>query len=179
MWDISSPTRNWSHSPCVGRWSLNHWTVREVPWFSFEVAEPDHSSYGHIISLTAELISVCGSQPGREQGTCVFFVLGLPPPCLLSLHEACPSYFCRLFSAVVWDSEFKERIFQFSSIQSLSCVQLCDPMDCSMPDFPVHHQHPELAQTHVHRVSDAIQPYHPLLSPSPPAFSLSQHQGLF
>ena len=52
-------------------------------------------------------------------------------------------------------------------------------MDCSMPSFPVHHQLPELAQTHVHRVGDAIQPSHPLSSPSPRAFSISQHQGLF
>ena len=65
-----------------------------------------------------------------------------------------------------------------SSVQSLSHVQLCDPMDCSMPDFTVHHQLPELAQTHVHQVSDTIQPSHPLLSPSP-AFNLSQHQDLF
>ena len=52
-------------------------------------------------------------------------------------------------------------------------------MDCSMPDFPVHHQLLELAETPVHPVSYAIQPSHPLLSPSPPAFNLSQHQGLF
>ena len=52
-------------------------------------------------------------------------------------------------------------------------------MDCSTPGFPVRHQLPELAQSHVHRVGDAIQPSHPLLSPSPPAFNLSQHQGLF
>ena len=52
-------------------------------------------------------------------------------------------------------------------------------MDCSTPGFPVHHRLPELAQTHVHRVSDAIQPSHPLSSPSPPAFNLSHHQGLF
>ena len=52
-------------------------------------------------------------------------------------------------------------------------------MDCSMPGLPVHHQLPEFIQTHVHRVSDAIQPSHPLSSPSPPAFNLSQHQGLF
>ena len=52
-------------------------------------------------------------------------------------------------------------------------------MDCSTQGFPVHHQLPELAKTHVHRVGDAIQPAHPLLSPSPPAFNLSQHQGLF
>ena len=52
-------------------------------------------------------------------------------------------------------------------------------MDCNMPGLPVHHQLPEFTQTHGHRVSDAIQPSHPLLSPSPPAFNLSQHQGLF
>ena len=57
------------------------------------------------------------------------------------------------------------------------CPTLCDPMDNSTPGLPVHHQLPELAQTHVHRVGDAIQPSHPL-SPSSPAFSLSQHQGL-
>ena len=59
-----------------------------------------------------------------------------------------------------------------------SCPILCDPMDCSTPDFPVHHQLPELAPIHVHWVSDAIQPSYPLSSPFPPAFSLSQHQGL-
>jgi len=66
---------------------------------------------------------------------------------------------------------------QFSSVAQ-SCLTLCDPMVCSTPGFPVHHQLPELAQTHVHWVSDAIQPSHPLSSPSP-AFNLSQHQGLF
>ena len=67
----------------------------------------------------------------------------------------------------------------FSSVQLLSHVRLCDPMNRSMPGPAVHHQLPEFTQTHVHRVSDAIQPSHPLLSPSPPALNLSQHQGLF
>ena len=67
---------------------------------------------------------------------------------------------------------------QFSSVAQ-SCLTLCNPMGCSMPSFPVHHQLPEVAQTHVHQVANAIQPSHPLLSPSPPAFSLSQDQGLF
>ena len=70
-------------------------------------------------------------------------------------------------------------LFQFSSVQSLSRVQLCDPMNRSMPGLPVHHQLPEFTQTHVHRVCDAIQPSHPLLSPSPPAPNPSQHQSLF
>ena len=64
-------------------------------------------------------------------------------------------------------------------IQSLSCVQLCNPTDCSTPGFTVLHHLLELAQTHVHWDSDAIQPSHPLSPPSPPAFNLSQHQGLF
>ena len=67
---------------------------------------------------------------------------------------------------------------QFSSVAQ-SCPTLCDPMNRSTPGLPVHHQLPEFTQTHVHRVGDAIQPFHPLSSPSPPAFNLSQHQGLF
>ena len=59
------------------------------------------------------------------------------------------------------------------------CPVLFDPIDCSTPGFPVHHELLELGQTHVHRVGDAIQPSHSLLSPSPPAFNLSQHQSLF
>ena len=60
-----------------------------------------------------------------------------------------------------------------------SCSTLCDPMNCSTPGLPVHHQLPEFTQTHVHQVSDAIQPSHPLSSPSPPTANPSQHQSLF
>ena len=67
---------------------------------------------------------------------------------------------------------------QFSSVVQ-SCLTLCNPMNHSMPGPPVHHQLPESTQTHVHQVSDALQPSHPLSSPSPPALNLSQHQGLF
>ena len=77
----------------------------------------------------------------------------------------------------VWNRTHFRKL-QFSSVAQL-CLTFCDPMDCSMPGFPVINQLPELAQTHVRRVGDAIQPSHPLLSSSPPAFSLSQHQGLF
>ena len=66
---------------------------------------------------------------------------------------------------------------QFNAVTQ-SCLTLCDPMNCSMPGLPVHHQLLEFTQTHVHWVGDAIQPSHPLSSPSPPAFNLSQHQGL-
>ena len=70
----------------------------------------------------------------------------------------------------------KTKIMAFSPISSIqfssvtpSCLTLCEPMNCSTPGFPVHHQLPEFTQTHVHLVGDAIQPFHPLLSPSPPA----------
>ena len=66
-----------------------------------------------------------------------------------------------------------------SSSVTQSCLTLSDPMDCSMPGLPVHHQLRKFTQTHVYWVSDAIQQSHPLSAPSPPAFSLSQHQGLF
>ena len=81
---------------------------------------------------------------------------------------------------------FKEESVLSTSISSVrirsvtqSCPTLGDPMNCSTPGLPVHHQLPEFTQTHVHRVSDAIQPSHPLASPSPPAPNPSQHQSLF
>ena len=67
---------------------------------------------------------------------------------------------------------------QFSSVTQL-CLPLCNPMDCNTPGLPVHHQLQEFTQTHVHWAGDAIQPSHPLSCPSPPAFNLPQHQGLF
>ena len=95
----------------------------------------------------------------------------LPPPVFLLFF-----FFCLLGSLPSF-SFFQ--FFQFSSVAQL-CPTLCDPMDCSMPGLPVHHQLLEFTQTHVHRVGDASQPSHPLSSsPSPPAFNLSQHQGLF
>ena len=72
----------------------------------------------------------------------------------------------------------KSCLVQFSSVTQ-SCLTLCDPMNGSMPGLPVHHQLPEFTETHVHRVSDAIQPSHPLSSPSPPAPNPSQHESLF
>ena len=77
---------------------------------------------------------------------------------------------------------FKYRVsLKFTVFASVtqSCLTLWDPMNRSTPGLPVHHQLPEFTQTHVHWVSDAIQPSHPLSSPSPPAFNLSQYQGLF
>ena len=76
----------------------------------------------------------------------------------------------------IWYHLYMESKF---SSAAQSCPTLCDHMDCSTPGFPVHHQLPELAQTHVHQVGDAIQLSYPLSSPSPPAFNHSHHQNLF
>ena len=95
--------------------------------------------------------------------------------------------FCKGAKSTQWvnDSLFntinavgKTGSVQFSSVAQ-SCPSLCDPMNRSMPGLPVHHQLPEFTETHVHRFNDAIQPSHPLLSPSPPAPNPSQHQSLF
>ena len=81
---------------------------------------------------------------------------------------------CYWQTGLLWFWKPIDWSIQFSSITQ-SCLTLCNPMDCSTPGFPVHHQLPELTQTHVHRVADTIQPSHPLSSPSLP----SQYQGLF
>ena len=80
--------------------------------------------------------------------------------------------------ALIPELILKEKEVQFSSVAQ-SCPTLCNPMNCSTPGLPVHHQLLESTQTHVHKVGDAIQPSHPLSSPSPPALNLSPHQGLF
>ena len=92
----------------------------------------------------------------------------------ITLVPFCSQYCCNILKRTVrTETEIK-----FSSVAQ-SCLTFCNLMDCSTPGFHVHHQLPELAQTHIHRVGDTIQPSHPLSSPSPPAFNLSQHQGLF
>ena len=110
---------------------------------------------------------------GRSEKVMQFLACLLEHSCwsrqLLSKLSRC------LERTMLWGSPNE---FRFSSVTQ-SCMTLCDPMDCSTPGLPVHHQLPEFTQTHVHWVGDAIQPSHPLSSPSPPAFNLSQHQGLF
>ena len=87
------------------------------------------------------------------------------------------------FMIFKYQTDILKNSFSFSSVQfnsvAQSCPTLCDPMNRSTPGLPVHHQLPEFTQTHVHWVSDAIQPSHPLSSPSPLTFNLSQHQSLF
>ena len=121
-----------------------------------------------------------------------------------TLHNSCLNacvcvYLCFSFSSLITDYNFRlvslisvtslilkihrARVFRLSSVQfssvAQSCLTLCDPMNNSTPGLPVHHQLPEFTQTHVHQVSDAIQPSHPLSSASPPAPNPSQHQSFF
>ena len=108
------------------------------------------------------------------------------------LTRECPSLFHSADAVLTWSdsmvqlgintrsSQSNSSLGEIGSVSSVAqlCLTLCDPLDCSTSDFPVHHQLLESAQTHVHRVGDATQPSHPLLSPFPPAFNLSQNQGL-
>ena len=107
-----------------------------------------------------------------------FWVLGfyLPLEQLKTKKKITYSYFSALLPAV---SSVQSVQFSRSSSVAQPCPTLCDPMSRSTPGLPVHHQLPEFTPTHVHPVRDAIQPSHPLSSPSPPAPNPSQHQGLF
>ena len=101
----------------------------------------------------------------------------LPDPGIKTASLTSPALTGGFFStSTTWEAPQKA---SQSVIHSLSHVWLCDPTDCSTPGFPVYHQLPKLAQTHVHQVDDGSQPSHPLSSPSPLAFNLPQHQGLF
>ena len=128
---------------------------------------------------------------------CIKFCLGIRKSCNLKkkVWEALGSTYANrklekknLYSIVIYFFVFQncqaltsldlESVVQFSSVAQL-CPTLCDSMNRSTPGLPVHHQLQKFTQTHVHWVGDAIQPSHPLSSPSPPTFNLSQHQGLF
>ena len=131
--------------------------VWEPQWHPFQVPSQGVLPSGSLLvrqSLYVSLVHVCFYSPGRIDQ--LLFHIGKVG--IFSYHPT---------SSV-----------QFSSVAQ-SCPTLCDLMNCSTPGLPVHHQLPEFTQIHVHRVGDAIQPSHPLSSPSPPAPSPSQRQGLF
>ena len=100
----------------------------------------------------------------------------LPDPGIKPMYLMSPALAGGFFTtSATWESPVVHSV-QFSSVAH-SCPTLCDPMNHSTPGLPVHHQLPEFTQTHVHRVSDAIRPTHPLSSPSPPAPNPSQHHN--
>ena len=119
-----------------------------------------------------------GDSPGKNTGGSCHFLLqgtfpGIEPGSLMSAALA-----DGFFTTSATGEALQTLTVQFSSVAQ-SCPTLCDPMNRSTPGLPAHHQLPELTQTHVHRVRDAIQPSHPRSSPSPPAPNPSQHQSLF
>ena len=123
------------------------------------------------------LLSIYPKESKIEKDTCIpLFIAALftiartweQPRCLLTDE----------WIKNLWYIHTMENSVQFSSVAQ-SCPTLCDPMNRSTPDLPVNHHLPEFTQTQVHHVGDAIQPSHPLSSPSPPGFNLSQHQCLF
>ena len=112
----------------------------------------------------------------KTQGTWVQF-LGWEDPLEkeMAIHSSILAWRIPCQRSLVYTPECHK---QFSSVTQ-SCPTLCDPINRSTPGFPFRHWLPEFTQTYVHQVGDAIQPSHPLSNPSPPAFNLSQHQGLF
>ena len=132
---------------CLGNWRYHcseHWGTFLLLHDGFSYYRPGESIRILGLAVLKFFLLACGGCPFK----------GLFPMSVLREHE-------RGFLHLV------------ASVQLLSCVRLCHPMDCSTPGLPVHHQFPELAQTHVHCVGDAIQPSHPLSSPFPPTFDLS------
>ena len=112
--------------------------------------------------------------------TVITFFLLILPEVSLDIHILDFSYKLTQRTFVVCDFSFPGLDWLYHLVQFSSVAQtLCDPMNRSTPGLPIHHQPPEFTQTHVHRANDAIQPSHPLLSPSPPAPNPSQDQSLF
>ena len=148
------------HSPYFS-WSLCHSFWRELHWFrakphSSDASAPQEAGF---LSVLPVLL--------------MFFLFLLPVSSFLLFFPHLSSLLPCLLN------EKSCNLSVQYSLVAQSCPTLCNPMDCSTPGLPVHHQLPEFTQTHVHWVSDATQPSHPLSTPSPPALNLSQHQGLF
>ena len=151
----------------------HHSSKASILWqsafFTVQLSQP-YVTTGQIIALTMQ--TFVGRVMSLLFNTLSRFVITFLPRSNCLLISSLLS-----LSAVILEPKMRESVAQFSPVAQL-CLTLCDPMDCSMPGFPVPHQLLELAQTHVHRVGDAIQPSHPQSSSSR-AFNLSQHQNLF
>ena len=184
--------------PALGAWSLSHWTTREVPvaFLMMAILTNGASLVARMVknlpTIWETWIQSLGQEDPLEKGMAtnssilawrIPWTEGPGGPQSIGSQRAGLSWSdlahkkagslltlmdVKLFCSV-----------QFSSVQSLSRVRLCNTMNRSTPGLPVHHQLPEFTQTHVHQVGDVIQPSHPLSSPSPPAPNPSQHQCLF
>ena len=154
----SSLTRDQTQAPALTVRSLSHWTHQGSPSCGFDFDFRFSDDLKHLFMYFFHLFIFFGE---------------------ISIQILFP--FKNWFVFLLLNSElfiYSRYSVQLSSVAQ-SCLTLCNPMNHSTPGLPVHHQLPEPIQTHVHRVSDAIQPSHPLSSPSPPAPNPSQHQSLF
>ena len=158
--------------PCGGQRTLGLLTKQHVGGFGKELYSTQHKTQASKNSITHQIL-----YSGRGK---------IPETTFSSKKEAAMKHHkptSLLFLSNNWGLKDKCGVIsiptvQFSSVAQL-CPTLCDPMNCSTPGLPVHHQLPEFTQTHTHRVGDAIQPFHPLLSSFPPAPNPSQYQSLF
>ena len=134
-------------------------------WYTVNTFKPPLKAFPHL----AALIKMC---------LCFYDTVSWQHTCSVVLSLSCAQLCATQWTVACQESFSSNTLIQFS-LATQSYPTVCNPMDCSTPGFPVHYQLPELTQTRVHCVGDAIQPSHPLSSPSPPALNLSQHQGLF
>ena len=170
MWDLVPWPGVEPRHPALGPWSLSLWTTLRSLWL-LEVyillwASCFSFAKEIIISLPTVVMMPKWNPVGKSPEP-LPDSSAVDTQCIISLKTLYSAFTNKMFSSV-----------QFSSV-SQSCPTLCDPINRSTPGLPVHQQLPEFTQTHVHRVSDAIQPSHPLSSPSPLAPNPSQHQSLF
>ena len=160
--------------PSVSGWGKKKWGLLSSIWGSWEVTSLSLLSMEEIGAESIFWHQIV--PPGKRDNASTS-----KRKLLMTLFNAsileflAPLRCCKLPARYL---DFYKGSVQLSSVAQ-SCPSLCDPMNCSMPGLPVHHQLPEFTQTHVHRVGDAIQPSHPLSSPFPPASNPSQHQSLF
>ena len=163
--------RVYPNSCPVSQWFHSIISSSVAPFSSYPQSFPASGSFpmSQLFASGGQIIGASASASGLPMNIQDWFPLGLAGLISLQIKKG--------FNGSHSPSSFPCQ-FRFSSVTQ-SCPTPWDPMDCSTPGFPVHHQLLELAQTHVHQVSDAFQPSHPLSSPSPPIFNLSQHQGLF
>ena len=152
---------------------LSHVCLYVTPWITACQAFLSITNSWSLLRL----MSIESVMPSNHLILCHPFVL--PPSIFSSIRVFSNESFLCIRWPKYWSFSFSiNPSNEFSSVQSLSHVRLCDTMNHRIPGLPVHHQISEFTQTHVLWVGDAIQPSHPLSSPSPPAFNLSQHQGL-
>ena len=156
------------------------WTIGVLGVLALQTVKNLHITSTYLVPPYTWLLHICGStsmnSTSLELGSTVWGDPHRSYPCCSRVN--CSHRMTDPLHEWITKMTKHEWTYILSSVQSLSRVRLCDPMDCSMPGFPVHHQLPELNQTHVHWAGDAIQSSHLVSSPSP-AFNLSQHQGLF